>query len=61
MSLLIQILVSFLILLSLILAINVPVALATPGEWETSKNNIFNLAKFWITLVLLTGLSQAFA
>jgi len=61
MALLIQILVSLLIILSLILTINIPVVLATPGEWETSKNNIFNLAKFWITLVILTGFSQTFA
>jgi photosystem II PsbZ protein len=61
MSLLIQILVSFLVLLSFFLIINIPVALATPNEWETSKNNIFNLAKFWITLVLLTAFAQAFA
>jgi len=55
MSLIIQILVFFLVLLSFILVVTVPVSLATPGEWETSKNNIFNLAKFWGTLVILTG------
>jgi photosystem II PsbZ protein len=61
MALLIQILVSFLVLLSFVLVITVPVSLATPGDWETSKNNIFNLAKFWGTLVILTGFAQAFA
>jgi photosystem II PsbZ protein len=61
MSLIIQILVSFLVLLSFILVVNVPVSLATPGAWETSKDNIYNLAKFWGTLVLLTGFAQGFA
>nr|YP_010443701.1 photosystem II protein Z [Merotricha bacillata]UTE94588.1 photosystem II protein Z [Merotricha bacillata] len=61
MSLLIQILVSLLVLLSFILIVNIPIALGTPSEWETSKKNIFNLAKFWISLVFITGFAQAFA
>lgn len=61
MSFLIQILVSILILLSFFLIITVPISLATPDEWKTSKNNIFNLAKFWTTLVVVTGFAQAFA
>jgi photosystem II PsbZ protein len=61
MALLIQILVAFLVILSFILVINVPVSLATPNNWEISKKNIYNLAKFWTTLVLITGFAQAFA
>ena len=61
MTVLIQILVFFLVILSFFLIINVPVSLAVPNEWETSKNNIFNLAKFWISLVFITGFAQAFA
>jgi photosystem II PsbZ protein len=61
MSLLIQILVSLLVLLSFILIVSVPVTLATPGDWETSKGKIYNLAKFWGTLVILTGFAQGFA
>jgi len=53
MALLIQILVSLLIILSLILTINIPVVLATPGEWETSKNNIFNQILIFIFIILL--------
>lgn len=61
MSLLIQILVSLLVLLSFVLVIFVPVALATPGEWETSKTKVYNLATFWGTLVILTAFAQGFA
>lgn len=60
MQLLIQILVSVLVILSFILIVNIPLTLATPGEWDISKNNIYNLAKFWVTLVVLTGFAQAF-
>jgi len=61
MSLLIQILVSLLVLLSFVLIIFVPVALATPGEWETSKTKVYNLATFLGTLFILTASAQGFA
>lgn len=61
MELLIQILVSLLVLISFILIINIPIALATPGEWEMSKNKMYNIAKLWGTLVLLTGFAQSFS
>jgi photosystem II PsbZ protein len=61
MSPLIQILVSLLVLLSFVLIIFVPVSLATPSEWETSKSKVFNLATFWVALVVLTGFAQGFA
>lgn len=54
MSLLIQILVSLLVLLSFVLIIFVPVALATPGEWETSKTKVYNLATFRRVVLGLT-------
>lgn len=52
----VTILVSILVLFSFALVIGVPVALATPGEWEKSKSNVFNLASAWSLLVLVTGL-----
>ena len=61
MTLIIQILVGLLVILSFILIITVPVSLATPGEWETNQSNFYNLTKFWGTLVLLTGFANAFA
>lgn len=49
---------SILILLSFILIIAVPVAIATPGQWEKSKKLIFNTISGWGAIVLLTGLSS---
>ena len=43
----ITLLVALLVLLSFALVIGVPVVLATPGEWETSKDKVFNLATAW--------------
>ena len=41
------------VLLSLALVVTVPVALATPGEWESSKENFTNVFKAWIGLVFV--------
>ena len=49
-------LVFLLVLLSFALVIGVPVVLASPGEWETSKANVFGLGAAWSGLVLVTGL-----
>ena len=39
------------VLLSLALVVTVPVALATPGEWESSKENFTTFFKAWIGLI----------
>ena len=49
-------LVFILVLFSFALVIGVPVALATPEEWENSKSSIFNLASAWCLLVIVTGI-----
>jgi|TARA_B100000282_G_C31723513_1_gene487221 photosystem II PsbZ protein len=49
-------LVFLLVLFSFALVIGVPVVVASPGEWETSKSNIFGLGAAWSGLVLVTGL-----
>lgn len=49
-------LVFLLVLFSFALIIGVPVVVASPGEWETSKSNIFGLGAAWSGLVLVTGL-----
>ena len=41
------------VLLSLALVVTVPVALATPGEWESSKENFTNFFKVWVGLVFV--------
>jgi photosystem II core protein PsbZ len=44
-------LTTILVLLSLGLVITVPVALATPGEWENSKNKLIKGLQGWVLLV----------
>ena len=46
-------LTALLVLISLGLVITVPVALATPGEWENSKNNFNRVFQIWVSLVLV--------
>ena len=40
------------VLISLGLVVAVPVALATPGEWESSKDNFNKIFQAWIVLVI---------
>jgi photosystem II core protein PsbZ len=56
----IQILTSLFILLSLGLIITVPVTLATPGQWEISKDNIFKSATLWTTFIFLIAFANTF-
>ena len=45
-------LTALLVLISLGLVVTVPVALATPGEWENSKPNFDRAFQAWVSLVL---------
>jgi len=45
-------LTALLVLISLGLVVTVPVALATPGEWEESKDNFTKAFQAWVGLVL---------
>ena len=45
-------LTALLVLLSLGLVVTVPVALATPGEWENSKGKIEQSFQVWVVLVI---------
>jgi len=47
----ITLLVSLLVLTSFGLIVTVPVALATPGEWEVSKSKFNKGFQLWIFLV----------
>ena len=40
------------VLISLALVVTVPVALATPGEWESSKDNFNSIFRIWVVLVV---------
>ena len=49
----ITVLVALLVLISLGLVVTVPVALATPGEWEASKVFYNRVFQAWVSLVIL--------
>ena len=46
------------VLVSLGLVVTVPVALATPGEWESSKDNFTNIFKFWVSLLFVIAVAD---
>jgi len=46
-------LTALLVLISLGLVVTVPVALATPGEWENSKGQFTIGLQAWVILVLV--------
>ena len=46
-------LTALLVLISLGLIVTVPVALATPGEWEVSKRNYYRAFQVWVAIVVL--------
>ena len=46
-------LTALLVLISLALVITVPVALATPGEWEQSKATFNRGFQIWVSLVIV--------
>ena len=46
-------LTALLVLISLGLVVTVPVALATPGEWEASKDNFTKILLAWVGHVAL--------
>jgi photosystem II core protein PsbZ len=52
-------LTALLVLISLGLVVTVPVALATPGEWESSKGN-FKVSKL-VALILIIAASDGIA
>lgn len=60
MLIVIQILTGLFVLFSLGLIITVPVALATPGQWEISKDSIFKYATLWTTFIFLIAFANAF-
>jgi photosystem II PsbZ protein len=55
MSILFQLALIALVLLSFVMVIGVPVAYAAPQNWEQSKSLIFIGSGIWVALVLLVG------
>nr|YP_010865240.1 photosystem II protein Z [Campylaephora boydenii]WGT74206.1 photosystem II protein Z [Campylaephora boydenii] len=60
MTIIIQLLVLILVLFSTLLVIGIPVTLASPGQWEKSKNLIYTGAGIWAGLVIITGIANSF-
>ncbi len=60
MTIAIQFLVFVLIIVSIISIIFMPITLASPGEWERSKNLVYTGAGIWSILVIVTGLANTF-
>jgi len=54
-------LTALLVLISLGLVITVPVALATPGEWENSKSTFNRAFQAWVSLVIVIAASDGIA
>ena len=53
-------LTALLVLISIALVVTVPVALATPGEWEVQKINLIKLSNFGLVLLLQLLLLMVF-
>nr|YP_009392720.1 photosystem II protein Z [Bostrychia tenella]ARW61282.1 photosystem II protein Z [Bostrychia tenella] len=56
----IQLLVLSLVILSTILVVSIPVTLASPGQWEKSKNLIYTSIGIWAGLIIVTGIINSF-
>jgi photosystem II core protein PsbZ len=54
-------LTALLVLISLGLVVTVPVALATPGEWENSKDSFNRAFQAWVSLVLVIAAADGIA
>ena len=54
-------LTALLVLISLGLVVTVPVALATPGEWENSKDNFTKGFQAWVFLVIVIAVADGIA
>ena len=60
MTIVIQLMVLILIALSTVAVVFMPVTLASPGEWEKSKNLVYAGAGIWSILVIITGVANLF-
>ena len=54
-------LTALLVLISLGLVVTVPVALATPGEWENSKGNFNKVFQVWVSVILVLAAADGIA
>nr|YP_010337687.1 photosystem II protein Z [Sahlingia subintegra]UNJ17272.1 photosystem II protein Z [Sahlingia subintegra] len=61
MNLALQLLVLTIVIISTLLTVAIPVILASPGQWEQSKNLIYTGAGLWAGLIIFTGVINSFA
>ena len=54
-------LTALLVLISLGLVVTVPAALATPGEWESSKDSFTKGFQAWVVLVIIIATADGIA
>nr|ARW68336.1 photosystem II protein Z [Chondria sp. (in: red algae)] len=60
MKIVVQLLVLTFIILSTLLVVGIPVTLASPGQWEKSKNLIYTSIGVWAGIVIITGILNSF-
>ncbi|ERN41413.1 photosystem II core protein PsbZ [Rubidibacter lacunae KORDI 51-2] len=60
MSILFQVSLAALVLLSFLMVVGVPVAYASPQSWSASKPLLFVGSGLWVVLVILVGLLNFF-
>jgi len=60
MSILFQVTLTALVLLSFVMVVGVPVAYASPQNWEQSKTLIFIGSGAWVVLVVILGVLNYF-
>nr|QCI05554.1 photosystem II protein Z [Crouania attenuata] len=60
MTIIVQLLAFILVIFSTILVIGIPVTIASPGQWEQSKNLIYTGAGIWASLIIITGIANSF-
>jgi len=60
MSILFQVTLAALVFLSFLMVIGVPVAYASPQNWEQSKSLIFVGSGVWVALVIAVGVLNFF-
>lgn len=60
MTIIVQILAFILVIFSTVLVVGIPVTIASPGQWEKSKNLIYTGAGIWAGLVIITAIANSF-
>ncbi|URR36677.1 photosystem II reaction center protein PsbZ [Thermosynechococcus sp. HN-54] len=60
MTILFQLALAALVILSFVMVVGVPVAYASPQDWDRSKQLIFLGSGVWIALVLVVGVLNFF-